>query len=120
CTALGKILLASQPEEEQSRIMDRIVFRSFTKKTIQSKARLIEESRKVRTQGYGVDDREHEEDVECIAAAIRDHLGNAIAALSVSGPIKKIDTPLEKKFVAEVKRAVALISSKLGYVEANG
>ena len=115
CTALGKVLLAAQPEKERSRVLDQITLRSFTKKTHSSKARFAEELKKVQEQGYGVDNKEHEEDVECIAAPIRDHHGNTIAALSVSGPIKKIGTPLEKKFVTEVKKATALISSRLGY-----
>jgi len=41
-----------------------------------------------------------------------------IAALSISGPQKKIGTAGEKHFVGEVVKAAALISSKLGYTEA--
>jgi len=119
CTALGKVLLAHQTEEEQSRIVDRIPFKPYTKRTITSRGRLTEELKKIRELGYGVDHKEYEEDVECIAAPIRDHLGNPIAALSISGPIQKIGTPLEKTFVGEVKRAVAQISSRLGYTGSN-
>jgi DNA-binding IclR family transcriptional regulator len=54
--------------------------------------------------------------VECIAAPIRDHLGKVIAALSVSGPQKKIGTPLESRVVKEVQNAASLISSRLGYL----
>ncbi len=48
---------------------------------------------------------------------IRDHHGNVIAALSISGPQRKINTPAEKQFVSSVVDATALISSKLGYLE---
>jgi DNA-binding IclR family transcriptional regulator len=117
CTALGKVLLAFQPEDELSRIIDRIKFKSFTKKTITSKSELIKELKEIRKQGYALDQREYEEDVECIAAPIRDHLGNAIAAMSISGPKRKINTPLEKQFSSQVMKAVVLISSKMGYME---
>jgi IclR family KDG regulon transcriptional repressor len=117
CTALGKVLLAYQPEEEQSRIIRKIKLLPFTPKTITSRQKLIEELKVIRRQGYSLDHREIEEDVECIGGPIRDHLGNVIAALSISGPQKKIDTPEEKQFVSSVVDATALISSKLGYVE---
>jgi len=55
--------------------------------------------------------------VECIAAPIRNHLGDAIAALSISGPLRKINTPQEKQFVNQVLKATSLISSKMGYKE---
>jgi len=54
--------------------------------------------------------------VECIGAPIFNHLGTVIAALSISGPRRKIGTPQEKQFVAEVVRAAALISSKMGHI----
>ena len=117
CTALGKVLLAYQPEEEQMKIIRKIKLLPYTPKTITSKQRLLEELKVVRKQGYALDHREIEEDVECIGAPIRDHRGNVIAALSISGPQKKINTSGEKQFVSSVVEATALISSKLGYRE---
>ena len=112
------MLLAYQPEEEQSRIIRKIKLIPFTPKTITSKQKLMEELKAIRRQGYALDHREIEEDVECIGAPIRDHLGNVIAALSISGPQRKISTPGEKQFVCSVVEATALISSKLGYAGA--
>jgi len=117
CTALGKVLLAFHPEEERSRIIDEIKFKSFTPRTITSKQQLIKELREIRKQGYALDHREIEEDVECIAAPIRNHLGDVIASISISGPQRKIHTPLQKRFVGRVLEAAALISSKMGYME---
>jgi IclR family KDG regulon transcriptional repressor len=118
CTALGKVLLAFQPENEQSRIIRKIRLTPLTPRTITLKQKLVEELKAIRKQGYSLDHREIEQEVECIGAPIQDHLGNVIAALSISGPQRKIGTPQEKHFVAEVVKAAALISSKLGYVEA--
>ncbi len=118
CTSLGKVLLACQPEPEASRIIDQIRFKPFTPQTITTKKKLQEELKRVREQGYAFDGREHEGEVECIGAPIRDHLGVVIAALSISGPHKKINTPEESQFVGEVVKAATFISSKLGYVEA--
>jgi DNA-binding IclR family transcriptional regulator len=75
----------------------------------------MDELSKVRRQGYAFDFRESEPDVECIAAPIRNHLGDTVAALSVSGPQRKINIAQEKKYIDQVMKAAALISSKLGY-----
>ena len=117
CTALGKVLLAYQTEDELSRIISEIRLKSFTRNTITSKSKLMEELEEVGKQGYALDRREHEEGVECIGAPIRDHLGDVIAALSISGPQQKINTPSEKRFTKEVRNAASQISSKLGYLE---
>jgi IclR family KDG regulon transcriptional repressor len=115
CTALGKTLLAFQPEEEQSRIIQKIRMTPLTSRTITSKQKLIEELKVIKKQGYALDRREIEEDVECIGAPILNYLGYVIAALSISGPQKKIGTPREKQFILAVVKAAALISSKMGY-----
>jgi DNA-binding IclR family transcriptional regulator len=117
CTALGKVLLAHQPKDELSRIIGEIKLKPFTKNTITSKKKLTEELKEIRKRGYALDRREREEDVECIGAPIRNHLGNVIAALSISGPQRKIGTPKGKQFIRDVVKAAALVSSKLGYME---
>jgi IclR family KDG regulon transcriptional repressor len=117
CTSLGKTLLAFQPEDEQERIIQKIRMNPFTSRTITSKQKLIEELRIVKKQGYALDRREIEEDVECIGAPILNHLGNVIAALSISGPQRKIGTPREKQFIHDVVKAAAMISSKMGYLK---
>ncbi len=116
-TALGKVLLAFQPEAESSRTIKQIKLKPFTANTISSRTKLMDELKKVRRQGYAFDFRESEQGVECIAAPIRNHLGDTVAALSISGPQRKINTPREKEFVSSVVKAAALVSSKLGYVE---
>ncbi len=103
CTALGKVLLAFQPEDDLKRIIRQLKLIALTSNTIISRQRLMEELRAIRRQGYALDHREIEEDVECIGAPIRNHLGDVIAALSISGPQRKIDTPQEKQFVTECR-----------------
>jgi IclR family KDG regulon transcriptional repressor len=115
CTALGKALLAHQSQEELNRIMQEIKLKPYTEATITSKKELGEELKEIREKGYALDRREYEDGVECIAAPIRDHLRNVIAALSISGPQRKIGTPNEEQFVGQVVEGAALISSKMGY-----
>jgi DNA-binding IclR family transcriptional regulator len=115
CTALGKALLAFRSEEELSRILRKVKLVRMTPRTITSKQKLLDELRQVRKRGYAFDCREIEDDVECIAAPIRNHEAEVIAALSISGPQRKIGTPQEGEFIRQVVEAGALISSKMGY-----
>jgi DNA-binding IclR family transcriptional regulator len=114
-TALGKVLLAHQSKKEQSKIIREIRLKPFTVNTITSKKDLMKELKKVREQGYALDQRESEIDIECIGAAIKDCRGDTIAALSISGPQKKIKTAGDKDFINAVVEAADLISSKMGY-----
>ena len=115
CTALGKVLLAFQLESDRKRIVNQIEFKPFTSNTIVSKKKLLEELVKIQQQGFAMDFREYEEGVECLAAPIMNHTGVIIAALSFSGPQRKINTRQEKKFVNTIVEAGALISEGLGY-----
>jgi DNA-binding IclR family transcriptional regulator len=112
---LGKALLAHQSKEEMNRIIQGIRLKPYTKNTIISKKGLKEELQEIREKGYSLDRREIEEEVECIGAPIRDHRGDVIAAISISGPQRKIGTPHEAQFVSQVVEAAALISSRMGY-----
>jgi IclR family KDG regulon transcriptional repressor len=115
CTALGKVLLANRPEDEIARIAQAIQLKPFNKQTITSRKKFMEELKRVRTRGYAFDHNEHEDDAECIGAPIKDHLGHVIAAISISGPQKKIGTPQERQFINWVVEAASLISTKMGY-----
>jgi IclR family KDG regulon transcriptional repressor len=114
-TALGKVLLAYQTKEQLSRILPEIKLRSFTPNTITSKRKFLEEIRTIQKNGYALDRMESEPGVECIAAPIRNHLGDTIAGLSISGPQRKINTPQEEQYISQVTEAAAQISLKMGY-----
>ena len=120
CTALGKVLLAFLPDEERSKILGRIELKPLTRNTITSKNRFMDELIEVRKRGYARDHREIEEDVECIAAPVRNHMGEVIASISISGPQRKINVPRERMFAGQVMKAAALISSKMGYRVSHG
>jgi DNA-binding IclR family transcriptional regulator len=115
CTALGKVLLAGLPGGERRRVIKQIHFQRFTPRTITSSKKLMQELNEVSKQGYALDRREIEEDVECIAAPIHDHTGEVIASLSVSGPQRKIQTAVESQIIGEVRKAASLLSNRLGY-----
>jgi DNA-binding IclR family transcriptional regulator len=115
CTAVGKVLICSESEEEiRKRLPEQLVKR--TSKTITDPKALVDHLKKVAKQGYGVDDEEFEEGVKCIAAPIRDYTGNVVAAISISGPAMRMpDKKIAEELAPAVKEAAEEISRRLGF-----
>ncbi|QOY34617.1 IclR family transcriptional regulator [Anaerobacillus isosaccharinicus] len=89
CTALGKVLLASNIDKDLGMINDLILI-PLTSQTITNHERLIDELRKINEQGYAIDDEEFEIGLFCIAVPIKDFMGNVVCAISISGPEYRI------------------------------
>ena len=85
CTGLGKMLLATQPGLDYSKVSD-IPLEPYTENTITNHEQLIKELEKISQQGYSIDNQEYEIGLYCIAVPIKDFLGNTVAAISISGP----------------------------------
>ena len=116
CTALGKVILANQPIEETDRIFDKKLSK-LTEKTVVDRVKLYEEFANIRSNGFAVDDEGVEYGLYCLAVPIYNYTGAVIAAISVSGPIKRINEHREK-VVEELKNVGATISRRLGFVKA--
>jgi len=96
-SGVGKALLASMPEQQVTRILQQRGLARYTDHTIDSPAPLHAELEQVRQQGYALDDEEHAVGLRCVAAPIFDENGQALAAISLSGPKARIvDTRLSE------------------------
>ncbi len=113
-TALGKCLLAYQPESEIEEIIREHGLPKLARNTITNGTQLIEELRKVHENGVATNIEENIDGVICVAAPILDHSGMPVAALSVSGPAIRMELLLDV-IKQEVKRVSARISGMLGY-----
>jgi len=89
-TSLGKSLLAALPQAEVNRILNAKGMARFTRKTIDSPARMAAHLGEVRNVGYAIDDEENTPGMRCVAAAILNEHGEPIAAISVSGPAVRV------------------------------
>lgn len=84
CTAIGKMLLSTLPDEEILRVIGDFPLKRNTAKTITDKDALLLEMRKCRKDGYAVDDEESVDGLRCLAMPVYDYTNKAIAALNVS------------------------------------
>jgi len=115
CTAVGKAILAYLDDEEVEEIIRSMGLPRFTQNTITDRVRLNAEVRKIRDSGFATDEMEHEEGVCCVGAPVRNHTGQVVASISVSGPSQRI-TPVRIAEIAPlVMERAAEISRRLGY-----
>lgn len=114
CTALGKAFLTFSNYEKSKEIINQINLVPHTKNTITDKDMLIEELNKFRSLGYTVDDEELVEGMLCISVPIYDYKKDVVAALSVSGPKKRI-LQNEEIIINSLLSASNEISMKIGF-----
>ena len=77
--------------------------KKYTNKTIISWEELEYELKKIKENGYSIDDEEYEVGLICIAAPILNSEGEAIATISLSGPVYRVKTD---DFDYRVKRVI--------------
>ncbi|WP_141576594.1 IclR family transcriptional regulator [Actinomadura sp. WMMA1423] len=111
CTAVGKALLAYADDEAVQRVIDGGL-RARTPFTVTDPVRLRRELRRVRESGAAFDREEAVRGVGCVAAAVRGP-GAPVAALSVCGPIRRMDfgrlTPAVQHAAQRVWRAAGAL-----------
>lgn len=115
CTSLGKVLLASKEDDFIRSYMDSTAMTRHTDHTITEEEPFLREIQMIRENGYGVDNEENEEGVRCIGSPVYNEKGEAVAAISISGPsVRMTDARLEELSTL-IKHAAASISERLGY-----
>src|SRR5439155_21666783 len=115
CTSVGKALLAFQPLEMVQQVVDQGLKR-FTPNTITDSDLLLAELSNIRTRGYSIDDEEIEVGLRCVAAPIRDHTGQVVAAISVAAPVQRMTKKQIQSTVPTVAAAAEAISRRMGYL----
>lgn len=114
CTAVGKAILAFQPQ----RVVERIIaegLTGFTSRTITTREDLLAELAQIRRRGWALDDAEHVSGQRCVAAPIRGASGQVIAAISVSGSDQLIDPDSDEPNSRLVRGIAGELSRQLGH-----
>lgn len=120
CTGVGKALLGGLSPEELRRVIRQKGLERFTPQTITQPEALEEELEGVRARGYALDDQEHEPDIRCVAAPIRDHRGQVCGAVSLTIPSYRASREEMVARAPLVMGAAERISRKLGHVPTEG
>lgn len=113
-SALGKMLLAYQPDAVIEALIVGRGLPRFTRNTIGDGAALREALRRVRAQGWALDDEEMELGLRCLGAPITDHTGRACASVAISAPASRMDSAHIEQLLPLVQATASRISRMLG------
>ena len=117
CTALGKVLLSGLTDGRLKDLLSSLELVPYTKRTITDPEVLTSVVRNVGKRGYGTDLEELSAGIHCIAAPIRGHANNVIAALGISGPTVRLTEQKLDEIQVRLIDAVKEISRKMGYTK---
>lgn len=115
CTAVGKAMLARLTEEEATVILRLSAMPSHTINTITDLREMLVQLQEVQRQGYALDNGEQEDAVRCVAVALPARLSRA--AISISGPVGRMDESIIRKAVPLLQAAAAEITNEWESVE---
>lgn len=89
-SSVGKCMMAFRDDLNYEAIKNTSL-KKYTDKTITDYDTLIEELKGIRARGYSVDDEEQEMGLFCIGAPLFNRNGEVIAAISISGPMARMN-----------------------------
>jgi len=115
CTGVGKMFLSTWTEPQVRAYLARTQLRAQTIHTVVKPDQMLEELRRVRQQGFAIDNEETEEGVRCVAALALNHKGEPEAAVSISGAAMRIPRDRIAVFAEALQDCTTAISRELGY-----
>jgi len=115
CTAVGKVLLSSLDRTALDAVLAKGDLPGMTSDSITDPDRLRDHLDGVRAMSFAVDSGESDSDMRCVAAAVRDHAGAVIAAMSLSAPIIRWTPLAREEWATLVREGAATLSARMGY-----
>lgn len=112
--SIPKVLLAFQPDPQQSALLQQLSLHLYTEHTIQSKTVLARTLKTIRQQGYAVTSDDLDEGACSVAAPIFNQLGSIEAALSIAGPAVRFSEEHITHYIRLAQRCAERISHSLG------
>lgn len=110
-TGVGKAILAQLPDDTVRGIVTRAGMPTPTEHSIGDVDELLAELDRIRERGYAIDDQEQEIGVRCFSMAVPD--APTPTAVSVSGPISRVDEAFGERAVPMLRKAAEAISAEL-------
>lgn len=117
CTAIGKTLLAWQPESLRRELLARLSLERHTEFTIIDRGALESHLGDVRAQGYAIADREEVLQVCGLAAPVFGFDGGIVGAVSLWGPISAAPLDALRAQSGDLLKATRRMSEKMGALD---
>ena len=117
CTASGKLFLAHKEPESLDQFFDRQTIagglQPLTAQTMTSQAVLTRHLKKIRQQGYSLDQEEFISGLVAIAVPVFDQQQRVVAALAMHGPTARVDQKRCLEMLPLLERASRRLSQTL-------
>lgn len=117
CTATGRSLLAFHPQAAERVLAQKLERR--TPRTLTDPRKIRERLAEVRTRGYSVTLAENHPEMGGIAAPVRDHSGEVIAACGIAVPAYRMQAKVVERAIPRVLHAALALSAALGHAPMN-
>jgi DNA-binding IclR family transcriptional regulator len=114
CTALGKALLAFQPENLRTELVAGMTFELFTRRTIAGADALVGHLNNVRAQAMAFDDEEYSIGVRCMAAPVFRYDNAVCGAIGISGPSPRMTDARLSEWEPVLRDIANELSARLG------
>jgi DNA-binding IclR family transcriptional regulator len=115
-TSSGKILLAHLPAKERDAVLTASGLQKLTPHTLTTRAKLEKDLTEARERGYAVTLEELEIGLHAMAAPVRSHQGEVIAAISASGPAYRFTQERMHELAPLLVEGAKALSHRMGYV----
>jgi IclR family pca regulon transcriptional regulator len=116
CTAMGKLLLAHLPVDEQHELIAEMQLARRGPNTITNKKTLREELDDVQASGFAVNDEELAPELYAIAAPVRNEAREVVAAVNLAADRSMISlTELVDALIPHLVSTADRVSARLGY-----
>jgi DNA-binding IclR family transcriptional regulator len=120
CTALGKSLLALQPDDAREALLPSLTLEAFTRRTLTDLNSIRRDLAQVRERQVSFDDEEFSVGVRCIAVPIFRHDGTVAAAIGLSGPSPRVTDERLKEWETMLREEAFSISVQMGWEPPKG
>ena len=115
-TGVGKAILANLNDDEIENFFRTVKLERFSPNTICDPDEFRLHLKRIREQGYCLDEGENEEEVRCVAAPIFNSEGKAIASISIAGPqFRMTREKINQEFIPAIKDTARDISIRMGF-----
>lgn len=114
CTGVGKAILSQLSEDRRNAVLADVEWTAFTRRTVSSREALDEELAVIKARGWGVDNGEFEDFINCIAVPITNSNSSIVGAISLTA-IKGVATLDDLMvYLDDVRRTAQTVSQQLG------
>ena len=110
CSASGKVMLAQMTPAQRRRLLAHAPLEKYTEKTTVDMERLEREIRRVRKDGYALDNEEFLPGLVCIAVRVPREDGPSNLCIAIQAPIMRLSADKARQWLPALQRAALALN----------